>query len=651
MGKRPFEEATVVSTGVQNYEGRFGKRQRGSDYGDCPPTAHWRCNLTALSQERNLYFVAYNTNIYVYVPQYPTQFVPHTPALIVSSQPSSPGLAGTIDPRNPHSINSLVVQHLGNEEVVAAVRDDGDVDAFLVRHIASAIEKRAEAGSSIGPVADELRPIFQSNVGQSAWGLAIHTKARIIAVSANTHNITVFKFGLARDVDDENEVSGSDSEDSSNTRGREEVVSQVINGSSNIPHIAFCNTGDDPKGQWLLTTDIGGNCRAVNLDRMQTNQTFRFGPVTSYLENHDRFNSGWGVFFLDKRSFIPEDDVHAALGLEEGERLPGIQSDPTVWDISETANNVPQCAAKFSSSNRRGALRHGERRSTSIASPESTSHSAREPASSPPPFRDDATLPEHESNATETEYDELEDELEDESDDPGESAFTADLDFDDEGTEDTISFSNIYGGRRIYGNTPRAAFRENSICDGLPCPILHASVRNVYLLQPHARKSSDGPFRSPTVGFTNALHQMIQAEHAWLNAFERLNMHLYIPAIGIVVLASQKGRAMVISLTKLSKRAWYPAEMQNGQVDKKTNYAMRIEHILPFQSQEEQVHRPFQPLHGIAASPIQQGGARLPESQRRWRLMLMYADHSILCYEISRRRSRDSAVDLGTVVV
>ncbi|EME85581.1 uncharacterized protein MYCFIDRAFT_41253, partial [Pseudocercospora fijiensis CIRAD86] len=151
---------------------------------------------TGLSQLQNLFFVAYSSQIYVYVPHFSTQALPPKPALIVPSQPSTPALQGYLDSTNPHSINNLVVQFLGNEEVVAVVRDDGDVDAFLVRHILQAIERRTEHHGRIDTRADEVKPIFQSNVGKSAWGLAIHSQARILAVSANTHSITVFKFGL-----------------------------------------------------------------------------------------------------------------------------------------------------------------------------------------------------------------------------------------------------------------------------------------------------------------------------------------------------------------------------------------------------------------------------------------------------------------------
>ncbi|KAI7583679.1 hypothetical protein KC316_g7134, partial [Hortaea werneckii] len=113
MGKRPFSELSVVATGVQSSEGRFGKRRRGGggERDDVPLISGWRCNL-AISRD---------------------------PVLIVPSQPTSPGLRGYLDPHEPHSINHLIVQHLGRDEVIATVRDDGDVEAILVRHIVQAI--------------------------------------------------------------------------------------------------------------------------------------------------------------------------------------------------------------------------------------------------------------------------------------------------------------------------------------------------------------------------------------------------------------------------------------------------------------------------------------------------------------------------------
>ncbi|CAK4032632.1 hypothetical protein DOTSEDRAFT_69718 [Lecanosticta acicola] len=669
MGQRSFEEAAIAATGSQTLEHRFGKRRRAIDLDhDTPSIRPWRCNLTGLSQVHNLYFVAYTHEIYVYVPQFPTQQLPSTPALIVTSQPSGPGFQGYLDLRHPHAINHLVVQNLGNEEVVAAVRDDGDVDAFLVRHIVQAIERRGEPDSGMGLDADEVKPIFQSNVGMSAWGLAIHSEARIIATSANTHNITIFKFGLVEtDQDEAMREDGDDDDEVSNTtqdRGMD-VTHSVLNGTSNIPYIAFCNTGDDPSARWLLTSDISGYCRTIDLHEMQSSQTFRFGRPQSYLasSSHDRFNSGWAIMFLDRRSFIPEDDFYAALGLDEGEALPGSYDSRggKIWDIGATVSHVPCISDSFSAKKQKRTSPASRPAASSTASTRGVEQSP-ESGSDPMPaseemdqgfedILDDAL----QHIVTQDDLDAALGSTEGGESDSDQSEYYADIDLelDDEGTEDTVSFSAMYGGRRICGNEPRGFQSHNNLCGDCPCPILHASVRSVYLLQPSNKRTSlrSDPFTAPTVGFTNALHQLVQGEFAYLNVFERLNMNAYIPAIGIVILGSQKGRAVILSLTKMTKRSRLPKEILTSGVEyPDTTYAMRIERILPFAHQEEQQLRPFAPLAGMSTGPVQ-GTEHLPDDKKRWRLLMMYSDHTVLSYEIRRRHARDSGVDIQGVIV
>lgn len=71
-------------------------------------------------------------------------------------------------------------------------------------------------------------------------------------------------------------------------------------------------------------------------------------------------------------------------------------------------------------------------------------------------------------------------------------------------------------------------------------------------------------------------------------ACDRLNMVKYVPELGLVIAASQKGRVVIISLT------W--------QED--IGYAFRADWIVPFHSQEANDDRPFIPLHGMAVSPM-----------------------------------------------
>jgi hypothetical protein len=41
---------------------------------------------------------------------------------------------------------------------------------------------------------------FHENVGQSVWGLAIHEQSRLIAVSSNAREVTLFIFGFIQDA-------------------------------------------------------------------------------------------------------------------------------------------------------------------------------------------------------------------------------------------------------------------------------------------------------------------------------------------------------------------------------------------------------------------------------------------------------------------
>ena len=236
--------------------------------------------MTALSQTRNLFFVAYGARVYVYTPQFPSQRIPEQPAVIISPPTSKPGLQGYLDEYNPHALNQIVVGELGTEEILVCVHDDGDVVVYMVRTIASAISRK----NSGPPDAefDDVRPFRVENVGMSAWGIAIHKTSRQIAISANTHDITVFSFGLVDGMED----SEIDSDESRARRlSRDENVIEAVfqdgnprkrqrkslpaarlqdktytlkGHENNIPTVAFCNERMDPEGRYLVSTDIDG---------------------------------------------------------------------------------------------------------------------------------------------------------------------------------------------------------------------------------------------------------------------------------------------------------------------------------------------------------------------------------------------------------
>lgn len=159
-----------------------------------PKISDWRLNLTRFSHVHNFFYAAYGHQIYVYEPIYPSQILPERPTLILTA-PCSPfatiGSFYAIDRRNSHAINNLFVDFLGNLEIVLVACDDGDVIGYYSHDIDEAISCRLKGGPET-ILGDEVKPFFMRNVEKSAWGLSIHSKARKIAVSANTREVTVF---------------------------------------------------------------------------------------------------------------------------------------------------------------------------------------------------------------------------------------------------------------------------------------------------------------------------------------------------------------------------------------------------------------------------------------------------------------------------
>ena len=167
----------------------------------------------------------------------------------------------------------------------------------------------------------------------------------------------------------------------------------------------------------------------------------------------------------------------------------------------------------------------------------------------------------------------------------------------------------------------------------LPFHILHTSVHDIcmYLNEGDTRVLCD-----------SALHQRLPPRLRGLATFERLNMIHQIPELGVVVIGSAVGRVAVITLTRL--KCTDPNPTLSG---------FCIDWILPLKSQEDRGVRPEAPLMGLAVSPVQgredtDGFADMESSPlgascqslrselRKYRIMLIYADHSILSYETSR---------------
>ncbi|KAH0542417.1 hypothetical protein FGG08_003172 [Glutinoglossum americanum] len=612
---RPFRELNVGVSGVQSHTHRTG-----------------------LSQVRNLYFVAYGDRIWVYQPQFPTQVLRTRPDLILTLPVSRENLTGFVDVNNPHAINQLVVGDLGGEEILACVCDDGDVVAYQTQKILATIERR-DAG-------DHVKAFFNENVGKSAWGLAIHKSARMIAVSANTKEITVFAFALATEGSNayaralERNALPSESVDwvpigpnspthtsfypfpSSRLLLRQQNYRITLRGhGDNIPSVAFYNSQDDTLGRWLVSTDI--DCAVVIWDVWCREVVKRTGFVDQIpwgqfghtISSADA-SRGWGVLCLDPRSFKPTSGHEETFGCDpvphHGKH---VNMWGAAWDITGSKGEVRDSSFWHPSYSMydEGEVVFGDmfENVPSVYDDDDEEE-------------DDGEFPYwemvHQGTETQNELGHETDgqdhvsphAIHDSEDAEALAIIYASLTniYDNQsqpagGFSPTIHHSNPSIGQQFHiGDTsmahtdephaeqllkpyPSTLFNQSAdLQDELPdFPVLFSTEKHIRLLE-------SPTLRASTI-CRKALEQNIPPHLHWLNPYSRLNMIAQIPDLSLAAVASQSGRVALLTLT--TSPSTIPDE----------KFAFRLEAILPFKSQEKDGLRPDVPLVGLAVAPIQ----------------------------------------------
>ncbi|ATY58493.1 hypothetical protein A9K55_003599 [Cordyceps militaris] len=305
-----------------------------SIYATVPAPQLYRNNLTALSQAYNLYFVAYQSQIYVYVPRsIARQRLPRQPDYRLRCEPSSvaPYIGSYIDRVVPHSINNLVAGFLGNEEALVACCDDGEVYAYYTREIAEWISNQkksplAHPGGSIRCKSTSAKPpvhFFRENVGISAWGLAIHRQSRMIAVSSNRREVTVFAFALENSKkqspppNDKDDAAGNGPAAFARTRSKNwRIILALGHQANNIPNICFM---DDDRGEAdkVCSIDIDGYTWISEI-WAAGRPALCIRPSAANLrrseENLAETSRAWGILALSNDSFLTVDTVEDLIG-------------------------------------------------------------------------------------------------------------------------------------------------------------------------------------------------------------------------------------------------------------------------------------------------------------------------------------------------
>ncbi|KAG0030190.1 hypothetical protein BGZ81_002957 [Podila clonocystis] len=160
-------------------------------------------------------------------------------------------------------INAIRVGYLGTEEIVTTVNHSGGVCVWFTMRL--------------------QKDPFLLSASESAWGLAIHSDLRMIAVSTNAHVVDVFHFGIdiVKPQSSRTLASEHSAEPSTSVSESHQIFSGHLH---NIPCVAF-----SPCGRFLASTSLDGTCRTWNIASGKEIQHASFGDLW-----------GWGVSFVDQ---------------------------------------------------------------------------------------------------------------------------------------------------------------------------------------------------------------------------------------------------------------------------------------------------------------------------------------------------------------
>ncbi|KAK1521777.1 hypothetical protein CPAR01_14694 [Colletotrichum paranaense] len=746
-----------IVTGVEDEDA--GSSQSMSLERKIPKTPYFRNNLTALSQRYNvgsplpassdaLYFAAYENRIFVYRPKgVPKQALPREPNLILATKPDKIArhIGGTLNLRFSHQINHIAVGFLGREEILVSVYDDGSVFAYYVRKIAKYIECIASGCREPNPVPTYF---LRENVGISAWGIAIHQKSRLIAISSNKREVTVFAFGLSRlpeDMDCHARHLDHCERSVLKRKRNWRICIPLGEGGHNIPNLSLW---DDHHGyaEKVVANDIYGTTWILDIWKAGT-APFKISHRAN-VQGQWAFRNpmGWGVIVLPYESFLPARSVTDLLGMEESDIMNAKNSHAGRWIETQRglsrirdhpaepiAQRMPEPEAF---GHHHGAAWFQHQQPAFLAAILNNQQFLGLPAPPPPPppppppapvdndnnvdggavplanaivppgapATQNAVLftPDHEDDDDDGWSEEGEEIPVAAWDDMSSSAF--DSEDDDVGGPNGEDANEIVFIEEALSATEENVGSGEGMTQIAPPEMLSSFFKNTpnydmsefqsswldMVYTPHDGKTYVAPttvigrlqyLRRPLVKNRNTKEQDRSAleelgnrccilrtyeediemrsinpddgaavfckdpiswmypPHPLLQHSERLNMILHIPELSLVVIGSAMGRAILLTPTR--SRYHIPG---NGY---KLKQGFRIDRVLPTLSDEKAGRRPPRGLYGIAAGPIQEGGATgcllraddaaMPSpASRRYRLMLHYRDHSILSYEISR---------------
>jgi hypothetical protein len=234
---------------------------------------------------------------------------------------------------------------LGEEEVVLACYDDGDVVAYYTKDLAKRIFTCRGTTETSHKNQTTPKEFFHENVGISAWGLAVHRRSRLIAVSSNRHEVVVFALALTQNPPSRRTSVSRTTQPAIQTRTRNwRIVIRLPPAADNIPNVCFI---DDRKGnaQRVGAVDVKGNAWLADIWKGNVGP-IEVRPISETLMRSEEFfpapSRGWGIFSLDEGDFLKVKTTEELFGLptEQLEIVPAGNGQPLV-NIRNALSKIP----------------------------------------------------------------------------------------------------------------------------------------------------------------------------------------------------------------------------------------------------------------------------------------------------------------------
>ncbi|EMR10448.1 hypothetical protein PNEG_01162 [Pneumocystis murina B123] len=212
---------------------------------------YWRCGLVSVGL-KNI-FVGVDDVIRVYEKSQSDGLVENLFRELKCQVEPHSVIRGEIDVMTPLSFNSIKVGYIGNEEVLVCCTDSGFVNVWFTE--------------------DLLRSPLILNTGRSAWGIAIHPSKMLLAISSNSHDISLWSLGVVNPFEEWN---------TNNTGWPHKFYGH----NDNIPSICF-----NRSGTILSSAGIDATCRLWDV--------ISGSLLHVYMDSH----RGWFVGFVDSIAF------------------------------------------------------------------------------------------------------------------------------------------------------------------------------------------------------------------------------------------------------------------------------------------------------------------------------------------------------------